>query len=65
VPQLRPNDYEYTPEQRRVIDARLAQSRDDFKNGRTYGPFETASAMIDFLHGQVKKPADTKTPATQ
>jgi hypothetical protein len=44
---------EYTPEQRRIIDARLEESKDDFKEGRTYGPFETAAAMIDFLHSHV------------
>jgi hypothetical protein len=48
-------DDEYTPEQRRLIDARLALSKDDFKNGRTYGPFETASEMIDFLHAYTSR----------
>jgi bifunctional DNA-binding transcriptional regulator/antitoxin component of YhaV-PrlF toxin-antitoxin module len=60
VPKLPTADDEYTPEQRRIIDARLAESKDDFKNGRTYGPFETASEMIDFLHNQVKKSAGVK-----
>ena len=37
---------EYTPEQRRIIDARLAESEDDLKKGRTFGPFHTAEEMI-------------------
>lgn len=39
-------DDEYTPEQRRIIDARLAKSEEDLKNGRTYGPFNTADEMV-------------------
>jgi AbrB family looped-hinge helix DNA binding protein len=54
IPKLPPADDEYTPEQRRIIDARLAESKEDFKKGRTFGPFETPEAMIAFLHGQVK-----------
>lgn len=38
-------DVEYTPEQRRVIDARLAKSDEDIKHGRVYGPFNTAEEM--------------------
>jgi bifunctional DNA-binding transcriptional regulator/antitoxin component of YhaV-PrlF toxin-antitoxin module len=55
VPKLPPADDEYTPEQRRVIDARLAEGLADIKAGRTFGPFETHEEMIEFLHGQVKK----------
>jgi hypothetical protein len=32
-------DDEYTPAQRRIIDARLAESEADYKAGRSYGPF--------------------------
>lgn len=48
-------DDEYTPEQRRAIDARLAQSTEDIKKGRLYGPFETHEEMIDFLHRHARK----------
>ena len=55
VPKLPSADDEYTPEQRRVIDARLAEGLADIKAGRTFGPFETHQEMIEFLHGQVRK----------
>lgn len=47
---------EYTPEQRRVIDARLAESTEDIKKGRVHGPFETHEEMIEFLHGRIPHP---------
>jgi bifunctional DNA-binding transcriptional regulator/antitoxin component of YhaV-PrlF toxin-antitoxin module len=48
---------EYTPEQRRTIDARLAEGLADIKAGRTYGPFDTADEMIAHMKAQVKKRA--------
>jgi len=48
-------DDEYTPEQRRVIDARLAESEEDLKRGRTFGPFNTAEGMIASMKAQLKK----------
>ena len=48
-------DDEYTPEQRRIIDARLAESTEDIKAGRLYGPFETHEEMVQFLHQHTKK----------
>ena len=44
----------YTPEQRGVIDARLAKSEADFKAGRTYGPFNTADDAVAFLRQSIK-----------
>ena len=55
IPKRPSADNEYTPAQRRVIDARLAKAEADVKKGRLYGPFDTHAAMIDFLHDQVKK----------
>src|SRR5687768_5883662 len=46
-------DDEYTPAQRRVIDARLAEAEEDIKEGRVYGPFTTHKAMMAFLHKEV------------
>lgn len=43
----------FTPKS--VIDRGIAESLEDFKRGRSYGPFDTAEAMIDSLHGKVKK----------
>ena len=48
-------DDEYTPAQRRIIDARLAKSDQDIKRGRTYGPFNTADEMIASLEANIKK----------
>jgi AbrB family looped-hinge helix DNA binding protein len=46
---------EYTPAQRRVIDARLAEAEDDIKHGRVHGPFSTHEAMMTFLNSGVRK----------
>ena len=46
---------ECTPRQRRIIDARLAQGVADIKAGRTFGPFETADAMVTHMESQVKR----------
>jgi AbrB family looped-hinge helix DNA binding protein len=39
-----------TPTQRAVIDERLAESLEDTKAGRTYGPFTSVDAMVRSLH---------------
>ena len=44
-------DDEYTPAQRRIIDARLAEAA----KGPYYGPFKTADAAIKFLNKEIKK----------
>jgi AbrB family looped-hinge helix DNA binding protein len=49
--------HEFTPEQRRIIDARLAESEEDLKKGRTFGPFETADEMIASMKQQLKQRA--------
>src|SRR6266851_6682368 len=54
-------DDEYTPAQRRIIDARLAKSDDDIKHGRVYGPFETHEEFIAALHQPATKPVRKKT----
>ena len=48
-------DDEYTPEQHRIIDARLAKSTEDIRAGRLRGPFETHEEMVQFLHNHAKK----------
>ena len=53
-------DDEYTPEQRRVIDARLAEGLADIKAGRTFGPFKTADEMIASMKHQLRKRAAAK-----
>jgi AbrB family looped-hinge helix DNA binding protein len=51
---------EYTPAQRRAIDARLAESLEQAKKGETYGPFETHQELTDFLHRQVRETRSKK-----
>ncbi|PYU89558.1 MAG: hypothetical protein DMG25_18700 [Acidobacteria bacterium] len=51
VPKLPTADDEYTPAQRRVIDARLRQAR----KGPYHGPFATADEAIAFLRKRVRK----------
>ena len=51
---------EYTPEQRRRINVQLAKSVAEFKQGKSFGPFETHRDMIDFLHRQAERPHPRK-----
>ena len=53
-------DDEYTPAQRRIIDARLAKSDEDIRRGRVHGPFETHEEFIAALHQKAAKPARKK-----
>ena len=55
-------DDEYTPAQRRIIDARLAESDEDFRKGRTAGPFSSAAEMIAHMKSELKKRATAKKP---
>jgi len=50
-------DDEYTPAQRRAIDAQLAGALADVKAGRTAGPFHTADEMIAHMKAELKKRA--------
>ena len=60
VPELPSAVGEYTPEQRRMIDARLKEGLEDIKAGRTHGPFDTADEMIAHMKGELKKRAVAK-----
>ena len=62
LPKLPPADDEYTPAQRRVIDARLKKSLEEVKRGRTAGPFKTAGEMVASLKHELKK-ARSKKPS--
>ena len=50
TPKLPAADDEYTPEQRRVIDARVANAR----KGPYYGPFDTADEAVKFLRKEIR-----------
>jgi predicted transcriptional regulator len=51
---------EYTPSQRRLIDARIAEGLEDFRKGRFYGPFETADEAIASMKANLKRSAVAK-----
>ena len=46
---------EYTAAQRRSIDAQLAKSLREHKEGKSFGPFKTHQEMVEFLHQQRKR----------
>ena len=56
LPKLPNADNEYTPEQRRIIDAQL----DEAERGPFHGPFNTAEEMIADIKGRLKKRASSK-----
>jgi bifunctional DNA-binding transcriptional regulator/antitoxin component of YhaV-PrlF toxin-antitoxin module len=55
VPKLPVADHDYTPAQRRIIDARLAKAGEDIKAGRVYGPFDTAEEMAASIEENIGK----------
>ena len=61
VPKLPDADDEYTPEQRAVIDAQLAEGLADIKAGRVRGPFSTHKEFIASLHKEARKLSRKKT----
>ncbi len=54
-------DDEYTPAQRRIIDARLAKADEDIKHGRVQGPFDSHTEFLDSLHREARKLGARKT----
>ena len=50
-------DDDYTPERKRIIDARLAEGLADIKAGRTFGPFDTIDEMIAHMKRGLRKNA--------
>jgi hypothetical protein len=60
VPKLPTADDEYTPAQRRAIDAELKEA----EKGPFYGPFDTMDEMIVQLKGRLAKPKRVKKTKT-
>jgi bifunctional DNA-binding transcriptional regulator/antitoxin component of YhaV-PrlF toxin-antitoxin module len=56
IPKLPAAGDEYTPEQRRIIDAQL----DEAEKGPFHGPFNTADEMIAHMKSELKKRAARK-----
>ena len=63
VPKPPAADDEHTPEQRRMIDARLAKADEDIQRGRVYGPFNTAEEMAAFIEANIEKRRAAKRKA--
>ena len=61
IPKLPTADDEYSPEQRKTIDAQLAEGLADIKAGRVYGPFHAHEAMMKSLRSRGTKPKAKKT----
>ena len=60
IPKLPSALDEYTPEQRRIVNARLAESAGDLQPGRSFGPFNSAEAMIASMKTELRKRASSK-----
>jgi AbrB family looped-hinge helix DNA binding protein len=61
IPKLPSADDEYTPAQRRQINAELKEAR----RGPYYGPFESAAAASKFLQREFRKRKAAKTKTTK
>jgi bifunctional DNA-binding transcriptional regulator/antitoxin component of YhaV-PrlF toxin-antitoxin module len=62
VPKLPTADDEYTPEQRAIVDARLAEGLDDIRKGRVSPKFDTVDEMLASLKaGPTSRPRQKKT----
>src|ERR1035437_6098580 len=59
IPKLPAAD-EYTPTQRKILNAQLAEDLADIKAGRTAGPFNSADEMIAHMKSELKKRAAKK-----
>jgi hypothetical protein len=55
TPKLANADDEYTPEQRRMIEAQLAESLANIEGGRTFGPFNSTDEMIAHMKALLEK----------
>jgi AbrB family looped-hinge helix DNA binding protein len=53
-------DDEYTPKQRAIVDAQLAEGLADIKAGRVSRAFDTHAEFIADLHKSIKKPSAKK-----
>jgi bifunctional DNA-binding transcriptional regulator/antitoxin component of YhaV-PrlF toxin-antitoxin module len=51
----------FTP--KTVVDRGIAESLEDFKSGRSYGPFDTHAEFIAALHREAKKRTSKKPKA--
>jgi bifunctional DNA-binding transcriptional regulator/antitoxin component of YhaV-PrlF toxin-antitoxin module len=50
-----PEDDEYTPEQRKYIDSRLAIALKEVEEGKVIGPFDTGAEMVASIASELKR----------
>ena len=60
IPELPSADDEYTPEQRRIIDAQLKEGLAEIKAGRTHGPFASAKEASTYIGRIIRQRKATK-----
>ena len=65
IPKLPTADDEYTPEQRRLIDAQLAEGLEDIRNGRVSPIFNTVDEMLASLKAAPKSKPRQKKPRSR
>ena len=53
----------FTPKS--LIDRGIAESMEDYKKGRSYGPFDSAEEMLRSLHHNAKKGIGKKSPRSR
>jgi AbrB family looped-hinge helix DNA binding protein len=51
---------EYTPEQRKAIDVGIAEGLEDFRRGRSHGPFASAKEASAYIELMAKQRATEK-----
>jgi bifunctional DNA-binding transcriptional regulator/antitoxin component of YhaV-PrlF toxin-antitoxin module len=51
----------YTPAERRAIERGIAQSEKEYREGRSFGPFDTHEAFIASLHRESARPRRKKS----
>lgn len=61
IPQPPTADDEYTPEQRKILDAQLAEGLDDIRKGRVSSKFDTVDEMLASLKAGHKTSSRQKT----
>jgi AbrB family looped-hinge helix DNA binding protein len=45
-----------------LVDRRIQEGLEDIRNGRTYGPFDSADEMIKSLQGNIKARSKARKP---
>jgi AbrB family looped-hinge helix DNA binding protein len=60
LPNAAKSDDEYTPAQRKAIDRGIAQSEKEYAEGKSYGPFDTATDAITSIDANLRRRARAK-----